>query len=129
MRECLIDEEKPKRYTVACDFDGVIHSYTTPWQGAHICPDPPVEGAIEWLNSTVTKLDVVILTTRGDQEGGAEAVMAYLREHGYTGPDLLVTSRKIPALLYVDDRAYRFEGVFPTVEEIHLARPWNKVAP
>ena len=91
-------------------------------------PDPPVLGAIEWLNEITEKFEVVIHTTRGDQPGGNEAVSAYLREHGYTGPDLTVTSHKVPALIYIDDRGWRFEGTFPTAREIHAARPWNKEA-
>lgn len=119
--------DQTKRYTIAVDFDGVLHSYVTPWSEACICPDPPVDGAIEWLNGIVAKFDVVILTTRGDQDGGNEAVMAWLREYGYSGPDLLVTSKKVPALVYIDDRAWRFDGQnFPTSDEIHRARPWNK---
>ncbi len=120
--------EGPKRYTVAVDFDGVIHSYTSPWQGASVIPDPPVPGAIDWLNKIVEKFEVVVHTTRGDQEGGNDAVRTYLRERGYTGPELRVTSNKVAALVYVDDRAWRFTGAnFPTVNEIHAAIPWNKV--
>jgi hypothetical protein len=115
------------RYTVAVDFDGVLHSYSSPWSGADVCPDPPVPGAIDWLHAMVEKFEVVILTTRGDQEGGNEAVREWLREHGYNGPDLRVTSQKVPALVYVDDRAWRFEGDnFPTPDEVHRAIPWNK---
>lgn len=117
-----------KRYTLAVDCDGVLHSYTSGWQGANSLPDPPVEGAIDWLNDIVQHFEVVILTTRGDQEGGNVAVLYWLREHGYTGPDLLITSRKVPALMYVDDRGWRFEGPgsFPTADQVHQARPWNK---
>lgn len=114
---------------MAVDCDGVLHSYTSGWCGADSLPDPPVPGAIEWLNAIVEKFDVVILTTRGDQPGGNEAVSAYLREHGYTGPELKVTSHKVPALVYIDDRGWRFEGTFPTADEIHRARPWNKQVP
>lgn len=116
-----------RRFTVAVDCDGVLHSYTTPWSAAKDIPDPPVAGAIDWLNGIHRHFDVVIHTTRGDQEGGNEAVMMWLRNNGFTGPDLLVTSRKIPALVYIDDRAYRFEGDnFPTAQQIHQAKPWNK---
>jgi hypothetical protein len=116
-----------RRWTVAVDCDGVLHSYTTPWESAAHIPDPPVSGAIDWLNEIVRHFDVVIHTTRGDQDGGNEAVMAWLRENGYTGPDLMVTSKKVPALIYIDDRAWRFEGDnFPTARQIHEARPWYK---
>ena len=35
------------------DFDGVLHSYSSGWKGARNIPDPPVTGAIEWLDSLV----------------------------------------------------------------------------
>lgn len=34
--------------------------------------------------------------------------------------------KKPPTLVYLDDRAIRFEGTFPTAQDIHNARPWNK---
>lgn len=119
---------KYMRYTVCVDCDGVLHSYTSPWAGVDVLPDPPVEGAIEWLNEITKAFNVVIFTTRGHSEKGREAVAAWLRENGYTGPDLEVTNIKVPALLYLDDRGWRFEGPgsFPTASEIHQARPWNK---
>lgn len=118
---------KDERYTVAVDFDGVIHSYTTPWVEAWIIPDPPVPGAIEWLNEVQKKLDVVIFSTRCKSIAGAEAVALYLAENGFEGK-ITTSYEKPPALMYIDDRAYRFEGpgTFPTVEQIHQARPWYK---
>lgn len=118
-------ESQAKRWTVAVDFDGVIHSYTSGWQGAAVISDPPVEGAIAWLESMTRDFDVVILSTRGDQEGANDAINAWLAVYGYRGPELLVTSKKVPALIYIDDRAWRFKGIFPTKGEIHRARPWN----
>lgn len=116
------------RYTVACDFDGVLHSYTTPWINPETIPDPPVAGAIAWLNYIALDFDVVIFTTRGKTEAGREAVAAWLAEHGFSTTPENVTAEKPPALIYLDDRAYRFEGpgTFPTVQQIHRARPWNK---
>lgn len=35
-------------------------------------------------------------------------------------------TKKLAALVYIDDRAFRFEGILPTGEEIHRMRPWNK---
>lgn len=113
-----------RRYAVSSDFDGVLHSYTTPWQGAEVIPDPPIEGAIDWLHEVAAEYDVVILTTRARHPGGAEAVEAYLREHGYTG-DLVVTAEKLPALMYVDDRGWRFRGRFPTLKQIRYMKPWR----
>lgn len=127
-----------KKYTVAVDFDGVIHSYTSPWVAAHIAPDLPVPGAIEWLYSTLQNFEVTIFTTRGKSWRGRRAVRQYLRRYGghlfYESPgmrgleDVKVSAKKDAALIYLDDRAVRFDGVnFPTAQQIHQLRPWNKV--
>jgi hypothetical protein len=117
-----------ERYTVAVDFDGVIHSYVTPWSEAHIIPDPPVDGAIEWLLNTAEKFNVVIFTTRAKTLAGKLAVRGWLRMHGVHVQETEITAEKPAALIYLDDRAYRFlgPGTFPTSEQIHAARPWNK---
>lgn len=122
-----------KKWTIAVDFDGVIHSYTSPWESAEVIPDPPVPGVIDWLNEMTKKFKVVIFTTRGKTENGRIAVMMYLRKHGYKPTEEygivtpLVTAEKPPALVYIDDRGYRFDGVhFPTAQEIHAMKPWNK---
>jgi hypothetical protein len=116
-----------ERYTVAVDFDGVIHSYTTPWVNAWTIPDPPVEGAIDWLNEISKKFEVVIFTTRGKEQIGRNAVLRWLKDRGFTGI-AEVTAVKPPALVYIDDRGYRFTGPtsFPTAQQIHNLRPWNK---
>lgn len=118
------------KYTVAVDFDGVIHSYSSPWVNPETIPDPPVTGAIEWLNGIVDDFTVVIFTTRGKTIEGRGAVRKWLEENGARGAIIAsdITSDKPPALIYIDDRAYRFEGpgTFPTTQQIHAARPWNK---
>jgi hypothetical protein len=126
-----------ERYTVAVDFDGVLHSYTTPWINAHTIPDPPVEGAIAWLFHTIQKFNVVIFSTRCKTPEGVEAIKEWLLEHGevvwgggsrgFGLCDITFSYEKPPALIYIDDRAYRFTGAnFPSIGEIHRMRPWNK---
>lgn len=114
------------QYTVAVDFDGVIHSYTSPWEGADVIPDPPVKGSIEWLCEISNHFVVVIHTTRGETRKGREAVAQYLQDNGFMRP-VKITNEKIPALVYVDDRGYRFDGVnFPSRNDVHRLIPWNK---
>lgn len=115
---------EPRRWTVSVDFDGVLHSYTTPWIDATTIPDPPVPGAIDWLNAIGADYDIVIHTTRAASPGGADAVEAYLREHGCRC-EVRATAIKPPALIYVDDRGWRFRGRFPTTGQIRGIRPWK----
>lgn len=112
-------------YSVYVDFDGVIHSYTSGWVSAAIIPDPPVEGAIEWLNEMVKHFHVAIFTTRATNSDARRAIQNWLEVHGFKG-DVTITATKGPALVYIDDRGWRFEGRFPSKQEIHLARPWWK---
>lgn len=117
-----------KKYTVAVDFDGVLHSYTSPWVDASVIPDPPVAGAADWLNAIREDFEVVIFTTRGNCEEGRDAVRYYLGQAGVRDAETLrVTAEKIPALVYIDDRALRFDGSnFPTTQQVHQLKPWNK---
>jgi hypothetical protein len=122
------------------DFDGVIHSYSTPWEAAHIIPDPPVDGAIAWLRSMLSRFDIVIFSTRAKTWRGRRAMMRWLWQQDTGGKgsfamwdDLEAMGRirfrdKPPALIYLDDRAVRFRGpgTFPTADEIHRLRPWHK---
>ena len=44
---------------ICVDFDGVIHSYKSGWRGVAVIPDPPVPGAIEWLECHLPVPDCV----------------------------------------------------------------------
>lgn len=124
------------RQTIAVDFDGVIHSYTSKWTTASEIPDPPVEGAIEWLHEMVQKFEVIIFSTRAETFAGQYAIKAWLKKHadgiwwpgpGYLGiEEVRITYKKEPAIVYIDDRGWRFEGKFPSAETILGLKPWNK---
>ena len=111
---------------VCFDFDGVIHSYTTPWVHDTIIPDPPTPG----IREVIRKLrdhgyQVVILTSRCLTPGGKEAIEEWLNEYDIAVDD--ITSEKIPARCYVDDRAVCFTGdtssLFDTIDNYE---PWWK---
>ena len=61
------------------DFDGVIHSYTSGWQGASKISDPPVPGALEFLVKALDHFDVCIFSSRSHQWGGRRAMKRWLR--------------------------------------------------
>lgn len=118
-----------KRYTLCVDFDGVLHDFDGRWKGHSSILGEPVKGALEWLACVTVDYDVVILTTRGATVLGQEAVKRWLERYGFPEEslgELVVTDEKPPALLYIDDRAWQFEGTFPTAHEIDTFRPWNR---
>ena len=115
--------------TICMDFDGVIHSYTSGWKGADVIPDPPVPGAAEFMIWGLEQgFEMVVSSARCEHELGAWAIEEFLRDHGI--PFTRVARKKPPALLYVDDRGFRFGGDFEAlksfVEEEGAMAPWNK---
>lgn len=120
-------DEKYERRTVCCDFDGVLHSYSSTWIDHHVIPDGAVPGTIEGLTLLAEHFDIVIHTTRAKTADGRAAVLAFMYRNGWPiGYPLQVLDTKVPALIYIDDRGWRFEGVMPTVQQVHNALPWNK---
>ena len=126
----------PYKPILCLDFDGVVHSYTSRWQGADVIPDGPVEGAIAFMLGALHRFDVVIFSSRSNQKGGLDAMKRWLRAHAgaawYESPDgqgledVRFVTEKPPALVTLDDRAITFTGTWPTLESIAQFKPWNK---
>lgn len=126
------------RYTIAVDFDGVLHRWNGQFRGLHVVTGEPIPGAIEWLHHMIRHFDIAICSTRCNTWRGRRAVSRWLRRHSgllwHDSPDgfglntIRVTKGKPPALVYLDDRALRFEGPmsWPSRQEIHEAWPWHK---
>lgn len=130
-------EERPallaamRRKTIAVDFDGVLHAYTSPWTRPEEINDGPVPGAIEFLCATAERFEVVIFSVRATEEDGRHAIMGWLAQHGLP-PDvatrLRLTCEKPKAVVYLDDRAWRFDGAFPSLDALDAFVPWNRRA-
>jgi len=131
---------------LSIDFDGVLHSYKSGWQGAGNIPDPPVDGAIPWLRSLLSDpecvcamapryldFDVRIFSSRSRFIGGRRAIKKWLLkefeaigEPGQCVELLKFPLWKPPSFLHIDDRAWQFRGCFPSVDEMKAFRPWNR---
>ena len=144
---------------ICLDFDGVIHSYSSGWQGASTISDPPVEGAIDFIVELLANgYDVAIYSSRSGSWRGRRAMKKWLRHwagvcYGKTlgsgwslaGCVIKIDSthserkkyasrwliRKIKwpkhkpaAYLTIDDRAWTFEGVWPSLESVGKFKPW-----
>lgn len=112
--------------TLAIDLDGVLAQYSG-WQGEdHI--GLPYPTAFTMVRRFIDNgLKVAILTTRGRSSAGRKVVYDWLAKHGMQENYLKqidITGTKIPALLYIDDRAWRFNGRWPEPEEVFNFKPW-----
>lgn len=114
------------RQTVVFDFDGVIHSYTSGWQGATNIPDPPVDGIREAIQEIRDAgYEVIVVSTRCNTFEGEEAIRMYLRGQNIVVDEIM--AHKPPAIVYIDDRAICFDGNSKhLLHKIKNFRPWNK---
>ena len=95
---------------VVLDLDGCLHWYYSGYTG--LSPeDPPTPGALDFVHWLREKgFEVVICTARIKPDGtGATEIREWLVKHSFPD-DLVVTNTKFPAVLYVDDRGWRFDG-------------------
>lgn len=126
------------------DFDGVCHSYTSGWQGADVCSDPPVPGLFEFLEEADKAFRVQIFSSRSRQPGGMAAMMKWFDKYWtkylfqkkpelkerfaefFNCPLIQFVDEKPPAFLTIDDRAITFVGQWPAIEELKNFQPWFK---
>ena len=111
--------------TVTMDFDGVIHSYTSGWQGADKCPDPLVKGIDEVIKDLRKDYKVVIVSSRAETVEGRLAIRDYLKKYNIEVDG--IGCEKQPAIVYIDDRAICFNGDTTNLaEQVRNFKPWTK---
>jgi len=133
---------KKRHIPILCiDFDGVLHSYTSGWQGPRKASDPPVDGAIEWLRSLLgcpedegigpryLDFKVCIYSSRSKQFLGKQTMKTWLNKWGLSWYEIELIkfpTRKPAAFLTIDDRALCFDGIFVPSKTLLTFKPWNK---
>jgi hypothetical protein len=118
----------PKR--ICIDFDGVIHSCTSPWEAPEIIPDPPVPGAFDYIEEYLRAgYRVAVFSSRSSKREGQRAMYEWFMAHGMppqTLEYLEFPNHKPAAEIYIDDRGFCFRGIFPSVDFVNNFKPWNK---
>ncbi|GGD43909.1 hypothetical protein GCM10011335_53180 [Aureimonas glaciei] len=124
---------------VAIDFDGVLHSYTTPWSDATTISDGPTPGAMAFLYDLHAdgRFDTVIVSSRCKEEEGRRAILYWLHQNlgRAFGEDMRadimepiqIVAHRPPAHVTIDDRGLTFNGMWPDLDHIAAFKPWNKL--
>ena len=120
--------ETNRKPILLLDFDGVLHSYTSGWQGVEAIPDPPVPGAEAFLRQAVEHFEVMVYSSRSRYANGRNAICAWMVRWfpGDLCGQISIPANKPAAFLTLDDRAICFEGVWPRPAELLKFKPWNK---
>lgn len=110
--------------TVAIDFDGVIHSYTSGWQGVSECPDPMVPGIDTAIADLRTDHKVIVVSSRAATPEGRIAIRDYLKKYNIEVDG--IQAEKPPCIVSIDDRAICFTGYSDILaEQIRGFKPWT----
>ena len=129
-------KKKPFKKVLCLDFDGVLHSYQTPWKNHWYIPDGPVEGALDFLYNARFEFEIHILSSRSSHILGRWAMKAWLKKELIKkfGPslgeqvfrDIKWPLFKPPFAVMLDDRAQTFAGKWPEVGELLAFRGWTQ---
>ena len=109
-----VDNINTKRIMI--DFDGTIHKYSKGWKDGTVY-DEPIPGAKQFIEQLKNNdFEVVVFTSRLSVSSNGQDVaneQKEMIEKWLNDYDIVVdgvTAEKLPALVYVDDRAVEFDG-------------------
>ena len=112
----MLNVRKKKRILI--DFDGVIHSYTTPYRHAWYIPDPPVAGCFNWLRIFIVRYpawEVCVYSSRSRHIFAIWCMRKWFLSHGMPKDalgKLKFPKHKPAAYVTLDDRCICFDGAW-----------------
>lgn len=110
---------------LAIDFDGVVHKNSKGFHDGTVY-DVPIPGAIEAIKELSKNFTLVLFTAKAKPDRplvngktGEELIWEWLDSYGISSYIKEITSEKPRALVYIDDRGFRFENWDQTIKFIN----------
>jgi hypothetical protein len=99
---------------ICFDFDGVIHAFSSPWEGEDVIADEPIDGCREALVAFIRMgAKIYIHSVRCRTYAGRKAIESYMNFHNLPFDE--VVEHKPVANFYIDDRGVPFSGDWQSV--------------
>lgn len=123
--EDFISSIEKEKYTIALDFDGVIHNDSEGFYDGTIYGNP-IEGTKSALELLSSKYKLVIYSCKSNPDRplinnktGTELIWEWLEHHNLKQYISYVVWGKPNAFIYVDDKGLRFSNWDKTLSEIN----------
>jgi len=114
-------QEIENKSQIAIDFDGVIHKNSKGFFDGTVYDDP-IEGSLDSIKKISQKFDIIIFTAKASKDRplingktGKEHVVDWLKENGFYQYIKNVVIEKPRAILYIDDKGYKFNNWVETI--------------
>ncbi len=115
-KEYNTKQKKENNNQLAIDFDGVIHKNSKGFFDGTVY-DEPIDGVKDALEQLSKKYKIVIFTCKVKPDRplikgktGEELIETWLSKHGLLHYISEITCEKPRAILYIDDKGYRFNN-------------------
>lgn len=107
-----------KKKDICIDFDGVLNNYTG-WQGEEHLASMR-EGCDEFLKTLANDYRITIFTSRR-----LDLIEAWIDKYQLREYIFRVTDKKVPACIYIDDRAICFNGDYlDVITQVKAFQPY-----
>lgn len=115
----LVELDQAKN--IGIDFDGVIHNDNKGFYDGTIYGDA-IEGALESIKELSKKYNIIVFTAKAKPDrplingkSGTELVREWLKKNGIEKYVKEITAEKPRAIIYIDDKGYRFNNWKETI--------------
>jgi hypothetical protein len=127
----MIDEYNKKQNhensnNISIDFDGVIHKNSKGFHDGTVY-DEPIDGAIEAIKSLSDRYNIVVFSAKAKPDRplvngktGVELIWEWLEKYNLSQYVSEVTSEKPRAIVYIDDKAIRFNSWSQALNELSM---------
>lgn len=120
--------EQKMQQRIVLDFDGTIATYNGEFKSPEQIDGTPIKGTFEFIEKLIKDgYKVCISSSRMSEKSGISAIKEWFINYNFKfESELEYSYGKLPAHLYVDDRAFTFNGTYPSISYVKNFKPYHE---